>query len=36
MEILTTTGIAMAPDPSSIGETVGRVLAEQGLMPAPA
>lgn len=35
-DILTTAGVTMAPDPSSLGSTVARVLAERELMPAPA
>lgn len=35
-EILTAAGITMAPDPSSVGETVARVLVERGLLAAPA
>ncbi|MDQ4103898.1 MAG: succinate--CoA ligase subunit alpha [Actinomycetota bacterium] len=33
-EILTAAGITMAPNPSAMGETVARVLAEHGLTPA--
>lgn len=33
-EILTAAGITMAPDPSSMGETVARVLAQHGRLPA--
>ncbi|MGH3934257.1 MAG: succinate--CoA ligase subunit alpha [Pseudonocardiaceae bacterium] len=33
-EILTTAGITMAPNPSAMGDTVARVLAEHGLTPA--
>ena len=33
-EILTAAGITMAPNPSAMGDTVARVLAEHGLVPA--
>ncbi len=33
-EILTAVGITMAPNPSAMGDTVARVLAEHGLIPA--
>jgi malate-CoA ligase subunit alpha len=35
VEILTAAGVTVAPDPSSMGETVARVLAERGLLPTP-
>jgi malate-CoA ligase subunit alpha len=33
-KILTAAGITMAPNPSAMGDTVARVLAEHGLVPA--
>ena len=36
VEVLTAAGITVAPNPSLIGATVARVLAERGLLPSPA